>query len=438
MSITRYFDLYLNAGSSIPLVVNASQYDQGETWVFTLYSSNGVQYTPTTGAIVGIKSDGNLIANAGTVDGQGRVVITETQQMTAAAGKAIFELQIDNDTHGTANFIVLVEPSPADGGVLSDSDLSMIEEVLSRPAYGSPLVANTASAMTDHTKVYVYTGSEQGYTNGDWYYWDGDSWEDGGTYNSQGIGAGTVTGTKLSSSIRDSIYAFLEKCALTVPNGLTLLAAVHGAFYDVTVESISATFTQGENLVFSCDSLDSLKQYLTVDAEWADGTTSEVVSYTLIGELTAGTSTITAEYMGKSTTFTVNVTAGEDVAPAFSSFVDSTYCKKSVSGDTMRVYCTSSKTYQGVSATFTQESGYTYRLMYDVAIVAGTSRAAFTNSSNTSTGGTSYLAEDGHNEKDIAYDATTAKVFLYCAGSTAVKGDVTFSNFRIIKYIAEA
>lgn len=130
MSITRYFDLYLNAGRTIPLVVNASQYDQGEEWVFTLYSDSGVKYTPSSGAIVGIKSDGYLIANAGTVDEQGRVVITETQQMTAAAGKAIFELQIDGLTHGTANFIVLVEPSPTDGGTLSDSDLSLIEEAL--------------------------------------------------------------------------------------------------------------------------------------------------------------------------------------------------------------------------------------------------------------------------------------------------------------------
>lgn len=131
MSITRYFDLYLNAGKTIPLVINVSQYDQGETWLFTLYSDTGVKYTPSSGSVVGIKSDGYLIENAGTVDEQGRVVISETQQMTAAVGKAIFELQIDNATHGTANFIVLVEPSPVDGGVLSESDISAYESVLS-------------------------------------------------------------------------------------------------------------------------------------------------------------------------------------------------------------------------------------------------------------------------------------------------------------------
>ena len=49
---------------------------------------------------------------------------------------------------------------------------------------GSPLTASTVAGMTDTSKVYVYTGSETGYTAGDWYYYDGTSWTDGGTYNS--------------------------------------------------------------------------------------------------------------------------------------------------------------------------------------------------------------------------------------------------------------
>ena len=53
--------------------------------------------------------------------------------------------------------------------------------------YGSPLVASTAAEMTDTDRVYVYTGSETGYVNGDWYYYDGDSWEVGGVYNSVAV-----------------------------------------------------------------------------------------------------------------------------------------------------------------------------------------------------------------------------------------------------------
>lgn len=51
-------------------------------------------------------------------------------------------------------------------------------------AVGSPLTASTVAAMTDHTKIYVYTGSETGYTAGNWYYWAGNGWVSGGVYNS--------------------------------------------------------------------------------------------------------------------------------------------------------------------------------------------------------------------------------------------------------------
>ncbi len=45
-------------------------------------------------------------------------------------------------------------------------------------------VANVAADMTDETKIYVYTGSETGYTFGHWYYYDGSAWTDGGEYMS--------------------------------------------------------------------------------------------------------------------------------------------------------------------------------------------------------------------------------------------------------------
>ncbi len=128
--ITRTFKLCLNAGTGSAPYINVSQYDEGETWLFELYSETGERYIPSTGAIVGVKSDGHGIINTGTVDNEGRVVITETQQMTASAGRAIFELSIDGLTHGTANFIVAVERKPTDDAVMSDSDLSLIQEAV--------------------------------------------------------------------------------------------------------------------------------------------------------------------------------------------------------------------------------------------------------------------------------------------------------------------
>lgn len=58
--------------------------------------------------------------------------------------------------------------------------------------YGSPLTAQTAEDMIDENRVYVYTGSEAGYTAGHWYYWDGEAWADGGVYNAVAIDTDTT------------------------------------------------------------------------------------------------------------------------------------------------------------------------------------------------------------------------------------------------------
>lgn len=54
-------------------------------------------------------------------------------------------------------------------------------------AIGGPQVAATAAAMTDQTKIYVYTGSETGYTAGNWYYYNGSAWTSGGVYNAVAV-----------------------------------------------------------------------------------------------------------------------------------------------------------------------------------------------------------------------------------------------------------
>lgn len=52
---------------------------------------------------------------------------------------------------------------------------------------GAPYIATTVAGMTDKTRVYVYQGSESGYTSGNWYYWNGSAWTSGGTYNSSAV-----------------------------------------------------------------------------------------------------------------------------------------------------------------------------------------------------------------------------------------------------------
>ena len=77
---------------------------------------------------------------------------------------------------------------------------------------------------------------------------------------------------------------------------------------DKTLTKITATFTQGDAIIKTTDELDILRNYLRVVATYSDLSEATVTDYTLSGELTEGTSTITVSYGTATTTFNVNVT----------------------------------------------------------------------------------------------------------------------------------
>lgn len=89
-------------------------------------------------------------------------------------------------------------------------------------------------------------------------------------------------------------------------------------YYDVLVEalnvddhldSITAVFNQNGAAIYDTNNLDSLKPYLVVNANYADGSTVAVSDYVLSGTLTVGNCTITVSYGGKITTFVVKCIA---------------------------------------------------------------------------------------------------------------------------------
>ena len=193
---------------------------------------------------------------------------------------------------------------------------------------GSPLVASTVAGMTDHDKIYVYVGSESGYTSGNWYYWDGSAWTSGGVYNSQAletddtlsvsgmaadaqaVGDAISRASGLTKSIKETLLACFQNVAWANANGQTYYSNLFAALYGGGVARISAVFTQGQNTIYSHDSLDVLRQYLVVTAHLDSNTNIVVEDYELSGTLTAGTSTITVTYEEKTTTFSVTVTQG--------------------------------------------------------------------------------------------------------------------------------
>lgn len=154
-----------------------------------------------TATLSGVKPDGNVWSKAGTVTNN-FVVVEEDIQMTAVAGRWDAQLDIVNGSKNivTALIRITVEAAAVEAGAVpSDTQLEgyveqckQYAETAKNEAYGSPLTAATAAAMTDQRRVYVYTGSETGYTAGHWYYHNGTSWTDGGVYNAVAVDTDTT------------------------------------------------------------------------------------------------------------------------------------------------------------------------------------------------------------------------------------------------------
>lgn len=299
--ITREFNLYLHAGHSIPLVINANQYDRGEQWLFTLFNSDGTKYVPSSGAIVGIKSDKLGIINSGTVDSDGRVVINETQQMTAAVGKAVFELLIDDQTHGTANFVVLVEPKPGDNADLSESDLSLIQQAIDGTS--ATAIAQGVSDWMDENLTPTTPVVDTSLT------------VSGAAADSAKVGqelsdlkSEISTNTGIPYAVKLALNHIIQNVAFKNDTDYSADKATINAWAtSINVTSITAVYTQS-GAVYSTDSLDDLKSDLVVTAFYDNETSGVVSGYTLSGELTYGDSVITVTYGGKTATFTVSVT----------------------------------------------------------------------------------------------------------------------------------
>lgn len=115
-------------------------------------------------------------------------------------------------------------------------------------------------------------------------------------------------GSGLTDAVKVALLNCFQHVAWVDEDGQDYYDALYDALYAKTVVSISAVFEQGAAVIYEDDTLDDLKQYLTVTATYDDASTAVVTGYTLSGTLTAGTSTITATYEGKKAYFDVVVT----------------------------------------------------------------------------------------------------------------------------------
>ena len=176
--------------------------------------------------------------------------VSATKMVVETGGDAIeLALQEDVDAEVAARQAADITEATARQNAVTTLQTSINSEVSARTnadtalsnqiaalqgAVGSPLVAATAAAMTDHTKIYVYTGSESGKTAGHWYYWNGSAWTDGGVYNSTAVNtdktlsvSGSAADAKATGDFRSQVFDDINISASLTPS--------QGANYEITL-----------------------------------------------------------------------------------------------------------------------------------------------------------------------------------------------------------
>ena len=196
------------------------------------------------------------------------------------------------------------------------------------------------------------------------------------------------------NSVKAAISDVFAQFATLIPNlayssasnnGPATVAAINAAIsvLDRSVSAISAVYNGSGHTVYASDSLDSLKTYLTVTAAYSDGSTSTIAAanYTLSGTLTAGTSTITVAYGGKTTTFNVTVTAItlSGISAVYNGSGHTVYTDDSL--DSLKTYLTVTATYSDNSTSTIAAANYTL----SGTLTAGTSTITVTYGGKTTT-----------------------------------------------------
>ena len=81
---------------------------------------------------------------------------------------------------------------------IQDNSINNLKNQINSLASSSPLVASSVSEMTDTSKVYVNT------TDGNWYYYNGSSWEIGGVYQATQIADNSIFPSMYSDILKNS------------------------------------------------------------------------------------------------------------------------------------------------------------------------------------------------------------------------------------------
>lgn len=189
-------------------------------------------------------------------------------------------------------------------------------------------------------------------------------------------------GHGITDDLRAALIQLAAKVAYIDDGGTGYYQDLYDALYSPSdIDSISAVFNQGTNKVYSTASLDDLKPMLTVFALYDDNTSEVTNNYTLTGTLNSAISTITVSYLGKTTTFTVNVTVLSSISAVFTQGSNAVYDSDRL--DSLKRYLAVTATYaDGTTETL---GGEDYTLSGTLAVGTSTITAAYYGKTDTFT-----------------------------------------------------
>lgn len=256
--ISYEFDLEVTPGS-MPPILHMAQYDSGRIYTANL-KNNGVAFSPVQGSTAKIKgrnAAGVCWEQDAEITGS---TVTFTPEGAATDQFGIMPVQLEIAKTDTISTLLIIFDIQRAGYTN--------EEAVRSPEFQTALEAAVAAAI------------EEG-----------------------GIG--------FSDEFKQALLACFAHVAWTDEHGQDYYDALEAALYPepepASLVSITADYEQDRG-VYITDSLDKIKLDLTVTANYSDGTSAAVTDYTLSGTLTAGTSTVTVSFGGKTASISVTVT----------------------------------------------------------------------------------------------------------------------------------
>ena len=238
------------------------------------------------------------------------------------------------------------------------------------------------------------------------------------------------SGSGLTEDIKQALLDCFENVAWINDDGQSYYDALEDALYPTAyLVSIDAVYTQS-GTVYETDSLDSLKADLVVTAHMSDGTTQTVTTYTLSGTLATGTSTITVAYGGKTTTFSVVVTALLPSGYTKHDYVESTITTTSAQAQEKMIIL---QTYDNLNRISIEFPFLTKTVQEGVAIIGGrpttgsTSSFAFYSSSSGTSGKLGYHLHGKDSDVNIPFAPNTVHNMVY-TGETETPSTINLDN----------